>query len=317
MDMIRAYADKVASYLPAKLRQETADELFDSLSEQFEELESSPESQKDPVEFIQQLPHPIRMATRIGQDEPMYLIGPGLYLSFIETIKIAALVVAVIHVGLFALGVWSSDELFKPLLQSVLGAPSTFMKALLLIGFIFVILERMGERASWLDKWNARTLLQQNQSRRIPKLEALIELNVSVIMLLWITGAIDLPSMIRHEGVWLTDVSLNISELLVGGIVLLLVLDILLAATKLVQGWWQNGLRIANVTLNLVWIAVLAATLKSEQLLTVVSNPEQAPLDDFMLGVNTGVEIALIIAIVIIGWDVVTHLYHLFAKRVN
>lgn len=317
MDMIRAYADKVASYLPSKLRQETADELFDSLSEQFEEVESSTESQMDSVEFIQQQPHPIRMATRIGQDEPMYLIGPGFYLSFIETVKIAALVVAVIHVGLFALGVWSSDELLKPLLQSLFGIPRTLMNAVLIIGFVFVVLERMGERASWLDKWNPRTLLQQGYGASIPKLEALIELNVSAIMLLWITGALELPSMIRHDGVWLTDVTLNVSEFLVAGIVLLLVLDILLAATKLLQGWWKTWLRIVNVSLNLVWIAVLAITLKSETLLTIASNPQQASVNDILLGVNTGVDIALMIAIVIISWDVATHLYHLIVKKVH
>ncbi|MBU2863529.1 hypothetical protein KO489_06715 [Reinekea forsetii] len=311
MDIIRAYADKVASYLPAKLRSDTSDELYDSLSEQFEEQENNVE----PVEFIQQQPHPIRMATRLGQDEPMYLIGPGMYLSFIEAIKIAALVVAVIHIALFSLGVWSSDNVIQPLLQSLLGIPGTYMNAVLAIGVVFVILERMGERASWLDKWNAQTLVQQSQNKKIPKVETLVELNVSAIMLLWITGSIELPSMIRHDGIWLTDVSMTISEFLIGAIVLLLVLDILLAAAKLAQGWWRASLRVCNLILNLVWIGVLAILLKTENLLTVANVVDKENFSDIMVGVNTGIEVALLIAIVIIGWDGATHLYYLAKKE--
>lgn len=314
MDLIRAYADKVAGYLPRKMRQETADELYDSLCEQFADSEQ-PDTEAAVIDFIQQQPHPIRMATRLGQNESLYLIGPGFYLSFIEGIKIAALVAAVIHVAVFALSVWAGEGLLQAFVQALMGYPGTLLNAVVIIGLVFVVLERSGGRADWLDKWNPRDLKAHAGYARISKPETLFELNISAIVLLWITGAIELPGIIRIDGTWLAELITNVPDWLIAALVVLLVSDIVMAVAKLARGVWLPSLRALNLVSDVLWIGVLVVILQIDPLITAASVPEGLRVEDILVGVNTGFDIGLIIAIVITGWDAVTQLYHLFVKK--
>ena len=74
MKLIRAYANKVAIYLPKNLRSDTADELYDSLCEHYEDLQGT---QTNESAFLQTQPHPIKMATQLSERESLHLIGPA------------------------------------------------------------------------------------------------------------------------------------------------------------------------------------------------------------------------------------------------
>ncbi|EAR07381.1 hypothetical protein [Reinekea blandensis] len=309
MDLIRAYADKVAGYLPRRIRQETADELYDSLSEQFEERQSH-DDECDPMVFVQQQPHPIRMATQLGQNESLYLIGPGFYLSFIEAIKMTALVVAVLHVALFAVSAWTSDNLVQAFIQSLFGVPETLGNAVVIIALIFFVLERSGERASWLDRWNAEDLAATEHAP-ISKTESLIEINVSAIGFLLFSGAIELPSLADHDGIWLTDLTFNLPGALLMVLCGLLLLDVLFGAVKLVRSVWIPRFRQIQCLLNGVWMVILVLVIDQQPLLSSLNDVDTRVLT----GIETGINVALLIAIVVMAWESATHLYQLYVKK--
>ena len=309
MDLIRAYAEKVAGYLPRRIRQETADELYDSLSEQFEEQQSQGGDGGE-MAFVQQQPHPIRMATRLGQNESLYLIGPGFYLSFIEAIKITALVVAVLHVALFAVSAWTSDNLVQAFIQSLFGVPETLGNAVVIIALIFFLLERSGERARWLDRWNAEDLAETEHAP-ISKLESLIEINVSAMGFLLFSGAIELPSLAGHNGIWLTDLTFNLPDILMMGLCALLLIDILFAAVKLVRSVWIPRFRQIQCLLNGVWIVILVVVIDQQPLVSSLTDVNTRVLT----GIETGINVALLIAIVVMAWESATHLYQLYVKK--
>jgi hypothetical protein len=315
MDLLRAYAEKVSSYLPQKIRSETADELYDSLCEEFQEqAEQSDLSESD---FVRSQIHPIKRATQLGEGEKLYLIGPGFYLSFIQAIKVAAMVVAVIHVGLFALTAWTSDNLIQVFLQTMSNYVSSFTNVAFIIGLIFIVIEKTGERADWLDSWNVKDLERSYGKQKISKFETLFELNVAVIVFLWLTKAIELPAMMRIDGVWLADMMVNIPDLVLSIMIGMLAFDILVSAFKLLRGYWSSMLRVATLVSSLIWIGLLVAVIQIDELVVEALFAGVVDLDmgNILGGINTGIDISLTIAIVIIAWDSVTQAYRLSQKN--
>jgi hypothetical protein len=314
MDMIKAYAEKVAGYLPKRIRQETQDELYDSLCEQYEE-QGGAQDETAVQSFLSAQPHPIRMATSLGENEKLYLIGPAFYLSFIEAIKLSALVIAIVHTVLFAVSAWGSQNVWQAFYQSLLGYPDTFFSAVMIIGLIFVIMEKTGERADWLDKWNVSELSETMQTRKISKFETLFELNVSALLFLWLTNAIEFPSFIRHDDIWIMNIMAEVPDALLVGIIGLLVFDILVSVFKLVRGYWTSLLRVASLVSNLVWIVFLALVIQIDPLITQTAMEGMPEIDDILVAINTGVDISLAIAIAITGWDAAMQAYKLVSKK--
>jgi hypothetical protein len=295
------------------MRSDTADELYDSLCEEFEEKKA--ESDVSEEAFVQSQLHPIKRATHLGEAEKLYLIGPAFYLSFIQAIKIAAMVVAVIHIGLFGIAAWSSDNLIQAFIQTSSNYVSTFLNVAVIIGLIFIVIEKTGERADWLDSWSIKDLQRTFGKLKISKFETLIELNVAAIAFLWLTKAIELPAMIRHDGVWLVDILVNIPDVVLSIMIGMLAFDILLAAFKLLRGYWSSLLRVATLGSNIVWIGLLAMVLQVDELVTENMLPELVELGDIMVGINTAIDVSLVVTIVIIAWDSVTQVYRLSQKN--
>ena len=308
MELIRAYSDKVAGYLPNSIRQDTADELYDSLCEQYEE---SQDEYPDEAKFLQSRPHPIKMATRLSESESLYLIGPAFYLSFIEAIKLAAIVVGAIHVGLFALAVWSSGTVMQAFLQTAAKFPSAYLNVLLIIGLFFVVIEKAGERADWLDKWNVKDLQKEVGKEKISRFETLFELNVSAISFMWLLGIIQLPPAVIHDGVWLTNLTAQIPELLVTMIVGVLAVDILVSVYKLIRGVWSKRQRVTAIALDALWIGFLLVLIDIDPLVTQEALSSAPPVDNVLQVINNAIDVSLGVAVLIVGWDAISHLQRL------
>lgn len=314
MDLLRAYAEKVSSYLPQKIRSETADELYDSLCEEFQE--HAEQGEVSELDFVQSQIHPIKRATQLGENEKLYLIGPGFYLSFIQAVKVAAMVVAVIHVGLFALSAWTSDNLIQVFSQTMSNYVSAFTNVAFIIGLIFIVIEKTGERADWLDSWNVKDLERSYGKQKISKFESLFELNVAVIVFLWLTKAIELPAITRIDGVWLADLMVNIPDVLLSFMIGMLAFDILVSAFKLLRGYWSSMLRVATLASNLIWIGLLVMVIQIERVVTedMLEGAVDLNLADIVSSINTGIDTVLTVAIIFIAWDSVTQVYRLSQK---
>ena len=308
MELIRAYSDKVAGYLPKSIRQDTADELYDSLCEQYEE---SQDEQPDEAQFLQSRPHPIKMATQFSEKESLYLIGPAYYLSFIEAIKIAAIIVGAIHVGLFALAAWGSGTVMQAFLQTLANLPGAYLYVLVVIGIVFVVLEKAGERAKWLDKWSVKDLQRELGKEKISRFETLFELNVSAIAFMWLLGVIQLPSVVRHDGVWLTNLTAQIPSLLLTLMVIVLAVDILVSVYKLIRGVWSRSQRLAAIALDGLWIVFLLVLINIDPLVTQEALAGVPQATDVLQVINNAIDVSLGIAVLIIGWDAVSHLLRL------
>jgi hypothetical protein len=60
---------------------------------------------------------------------------------------------------------------------------------------------------------------------------------------------------------------------------------------------------------------LLAMVLQVDELVTENMLPELVELGDIMVGINTAIDVSLVVAIVIIAWDSVTQVYRLSQKN--
>ena len=97
MELLKSYAHQVASYHPAKDRDELFAEVYDELCEEFADWSASHPG-GDEVAFLNaNRQHPMRHATHLAGEHQNYLIGPQFYYSFIEALKAAAGITAAMN----------------------------------------------------------------------------------------------------------------------------------------------------------------------------------------------------------------------------
>ena len=158
MDMIRAYAEHVASYLPTKGREDVATEIYANICEEFEDWRSEhPEG--NPADYLDETkPHPMRYATQMAEESSTWLIGPQFYFSFISALKVGASITTGFYLFLAVVVALTSGSYIKSFLGVFAGLPATLLWVSAAILGVFVAIERSGERASWLDDWSSKDL---------------------------------------------------------------------------------------------------------------------------------------------------------------
>lgn len=182
MELIKGYANKVASFLPAKQRESMRDEIFADLCDEFEEYQTSEEA------FLADKPHPMKYAGQLVEPNYGYLIGPQFYFSYIETLKGIAAIITLIFAGFAVVEIATSQTLVGLIIDWLYITVYAMLWITAAVTGIFVALERTGERASWLDSWNIDTLKQWQSSYTISRTTIAFELGMSVVLLTWLLG---------------------------------------------------------------------------------------------------------------------------------
>ena len=300
MDIIRQYANTTANYLPEDQRAELADEIFDELTEQHSER-----SDQSEWEFVAQLPHPIRYAGKFSSEQ--YLIGPQYFLPFVETLKSATWVLAVIYLALF-IGTLGSEE--KLVGAAIRGAgnfiDSWVLVAMVIVG-VFYFMEKAGERLTWYDKWKPADL--KDTSGTISKGETFFDVGFSMVAFLWWNDLFSFPSLFVHNGDSVQILFHGVPTWIFWLVNGLLLSDVVIAAIKLNQGFWSRKLRWLEVSFNTMWLGILALGVSSASLVTIIGT---ADLGDMASNVNLGIRGALLVIAIIVGVETLSHLSKLF-----
>lgn len=251
MDLIKAYANKVASYLPAKQRASMRDEIYADLADEFDDYSATPE------DFLADKPHPMKYAAALAEPNQAYLIGPQFYFSYVETLKGAAAIVSIIFIGLGLLEVGTSGELIAPLLSASFSLLQALIWTTAAITGIFIALERSGERASWLDNWQTDSLTHWQSAQTISRTTIAFELGMSLILLAWLMGLFQFPTFIWHEGQRIEDWQLLINDGLRWAFIALLIVDVVQALWQLFEPVWSSAKRWVRIGFNGLWILAL------------------------------------------------------------
>ena len=269
MELIKAYAHQVVSYHPAAMRDEMFAEIYDNLCEEFiDQREEQPGLTE--AEFLNRNKvHPMKYATELAAEGTAYLVGPQFYFSFLSTLKIALTLVVAFHIVIGAVGALARGEVWASFWGSIMSIPSTLLWVSASVLGVFVALEKSGESASWLDKWDVSELEMADSHQSISRGEISFDLVFSSFALLWIFDIVQLPVLLRHDGEWIQDWSVNLPDWFWVIIVCLLVIDIVFAVYRLRRTLWTRTMRMVTIATQACWIVLLAYAASQPDLLSV------------------------------------------------
>lgn len=316
MDIIKAYAEQVASFHPPGVRKELASEIYANLSEECDDWQSENEG-AGPGDFLDQTKvHPMKYATQFAEAGTNYLVGPQFYFSFISAIKTAASIIFGVYFILAIMLSLTTGSYTSSFIGIIAGIPGTLLWVSAIILGIFVAIERSGESASWLDKWSSTDLRPQLEKARISRAETFFDMGISILGLLLVLGIIDLPLLVRHDGDWIDQYSwfVQLPAWMWWAAGALLVFDIGFSALRLLRSYWTTPLRLITIATNLLWIALIVIAASYPQLITLVE-PSRADFSDVLPLLNKGATILLLSIGAVIGVDTLVHVWRLLKQR--
>lgn len=214
MDLLDRYLGAVAALLPAAQRQDIVAELRDVLMSRIEEKEAQqgrPLKKDDLEALLNGFGHPLAVAGRYGPQRA--LIGVELYPYWLFALKAAlaiaafvSVIPAVIHM---ATTDWDVSRAFNQALSGFLPFALQLVGVITLIG---AAIERGWIKTGDFGKWRVADLPYVTPKKgwfpSSTRFEALFEVVVSVVFILWWVGVVDFPvaemALTRHDGVTMT-----------------------------------------------------------------------------------------------------------------
>ncbi|MGI9290155.1 MAG: hypothetical protein ACR2QG_02630 [Gammaproteobacteria bacterium] len=311
MDFLKSYAHQVVSYHPDSARDDLFTELHNELCEEFADWnEEHPDG--DEAAFLNaKKDHPMRFATQLAPEGSAYLIGPQFYYSFISAMKIATVVTFVFHLFLGVISALGSGAYLASITRVLFSVPGTLLWVYASIIGVFIALERSGEKATWLDNWNASKLVSSDSHQTISKSETFFDMGISLLGLLWLLDIVQFPSLVFHDGIWISGWIANLPKAFWVMAGVLFVVDIGFCFYKLVRNFWSPNLRFMAIGLNIVWMAVLSFAAARTQLISL-DDVTATGMQDLQTLINNVAHGVLLVVIAVLLIDSLKHCWKLF-----
>lgn len=327
MNLIDRYIAEVGRYLPEKNRSDIEAEIRSMVEDMLDERSGDAKSADDKVmaETLEELGNPKLLAAKYSPPK-RYLIGPGWYEFYIQTLKRVLYVALPVFIAVTFILTLAKDPLdfINAVGNTVSEAFGVGVQIFFWITVIFILLERSDEvPGTTLEhhpkKWTVAQLPEFPGKRQISIGETVTNIVMELFVLLWIFLPMiqdrlqgDLNNVpFLNPGLW--NVWLPV-------FVVLMVLSLVLEVFKLKVGKWTPALTASNVVLclgSIIYIVLLATTqqvINPEFLATL--DPEQiARLRDVSTWATWSVNITTTIIVGILIWDMVSSI--LLARKLN
>jgi hypothetical protein len=297
-----------------KARDELFAEVYDELCEEYQDWQAANPEGDEQTFLDARREHPMRYAARLAGDGGHYLIGPELYFSFISALKVGAGITAGVFLLLAVITALASGAYWGSFLRMLLAYPQALLWVAAAILGVFIAMQHSGERASWLDRWQAKDLKPLDGHQGLSRADAYGDLGISTLLLLWITGLLSFPSMIRHDSLVIEGWTFNLPGWFLWGIAALLVFDIAFAIVRLRHSFWSAQLRWVTIIGNVVWIAALAWAASHGPMLAL-PEPLASEVPDVAMLVNRVLAGILWVVCAILTWEAAWHLWQLLDPR--
>lgn len=313
MNLLKAYVHQVVSYHPPADRDELFAEIYDEICEEYaDQLVKNPALSE--AEFLDaSKQHPMKYATQLASGSSSFLVGPQFYFSFLSALKIGASITAGIFLLLAVIATLASGDHWRTFFRVLLEIPGTLLWVGAVILGVFVAMEKGGEKATWLESWKASDLKMADGHQSISRSESFFDLSLSSIALLWIFDIIQIPSVVRHNDVWIEDWVILLPDWFWMAAVALFLFDIGFSLLRLTRNLWTRQLRLTTIVTNVLWLALLGFVVLQPQLLDVASS-ESNLIEDLIPFINRHLKIVMVVIMVIIAWDTASHTWRLLTS---
>jgi hypothetical protein len=329
MNLIDKYIAEVGKHLPRKQRSDIEAEIRSTLEDMLEERKQANGqiSEVEIIELLKEYGAPREVAdSYVG---PRYLIGPRVYPTFELVTRIVLIVlfaIALAGLGLsLAKSSLSGTEFLKTTGESALGLFGGLITAFGNIVLVFAILERVlpAKEFEEEEEWDPAELAHEPDPDRVKFGEQIFEMFFLVLFLVIFNlypGVIGFGFFNENDWVFISPVLTDAFFSYLPWLNILILLQLGFNIILLRGGWWNTGLRVANIVLELAGIALAVAMLRGPDLVSLT--PAQlagTPLEDsaelFVTLANVIPSLVLTIVIVVSSIEVAQMVYKIMKNR--
>ena len=301
MNLIDKYIAEIGKHLPRKQRADIEAEIRSTLEDMLEERKqtdgavlSGEAVSKDQIndaqviELLKEYGAPREVAdSYVG---PRYLIGPRVYPTFELVTRIVLIVLFGLALAGLGLGLAKSSligpEFLKTVGKSTLELFGGLITAFGNIVLVFAILERVlpAKEFEEEEKWDPAELAKEPDPDRVKFGEQIFETFFLILFLVIFNlypRAIGVGFFNENDWVFISPILTDAFFSYLPWINILILLQLGFNIFLLRGGWWNNGLRVANIVLELAGIALAVAMLRGPDLAAL--SPTQlsgTPLED-------------------------------------
>ena len=329
MKLIDRYIAEVGRHLPRKQRADIEAEIRSTLEDMLEERKQAEgaESEAEVIELLKEYGAPRDVAdSYVG---PRYLIGPRIYPTFELVTRIVLIVLFGIALAGLGLGLAQSSltgaEFMKTIADSALGLFGGLVTAFGNIVLAFAILERVlpAKEFEEEEEWNPAELAREPDPDRVKFGEQIFEMFFLVVFLVIFNlypGLIGIGFFNENDWVFISPILTQAFFSYLPWLNILILLQLGFNIILLRRGWWNTGLRIANIILEVAGIALAVAMLRGPDLASLT--PAQlagTPLEDsaglFISLANWIPILVLTIVIIVSSIEVAQMVYKIMKSR--
>jgi len=273
MDIIESYLSEVGRFLPESRRDELITELRDDLLGELEALVEERGGQltdADQRSVIGGFGHPFKVAARYQPTK--YLIGPGLYPVFVQTLKTVFVLAVVLWVAVTVIGYMVTGEPLGPLqLLGRLIELGIWVVAVVIL--VFLAIEYSGEKLRWYEDWDPQTL-STGSLNVIRRGDVITNLITEGVFLLWWNDVLSFSHWMSDDAAIQLSLSaawsaffwpLNIAF----GVAFALHVYVLM------RGVWQRPALLTEVVVNVALLGIAFALLVNGPLLEIEAMPAE------------------------------------------
>jgi HAAS domain-containing protein len=301
MSLIDKYIAEVGKHLPRKQRADIEAEIRSTLEDMLEERKqangavlSGEAVSKDQIgeaeviELLKEYGAPRDVAE--SYTGPRYLIGPRVYPTFELVTRIVVIVLFGLALAGLGLGLAKSTltgpEFLKTVGKSALELFGGLITAFGNIVLVFAILERVlpAKEFEEEEKWDPAELAREPDPDRVKFGEQIFETFFLVLFLVIFNlypGLIGIGFFHENDWVFISPILTHAFFNYLPWLNILILLQLGFNIFLLRRGWWNTGLRIANIVIELAGIALAVAMLRGPDLAALT--PAQlagTPLED-------------------------------------
>lgn len=274
MRWVESYLAEVERHLNEDGRADILGELRASLEEQIDELAGAGEpTEAHQKQAINALGHPLKVASSFNG--PRYLIGPDLFPTYKQILKLVLLIVAVIQCALLLLA-YTTTGWHGTLTGIVKSFLDTLLWSSVVVTAIFISLEALDERIDRYGGWTADRL-QPSARAPVSGSDQVTNLVSEGIFLLWWNGALVFQNWLPIQSDALPVALGPVWAALYWPLNVLVGAWFLLHAWVLARGLWSRQTLVAEIVLGALGIAGALWIVTHPPLLTFHAEmPEQA-----------------------------------------
>jgi len=329
MNLIDKYIAEVGKHLPRRNRADIEAEIRSTLEDMLEERKQTQGTADDAmvIELLKEYGAPREVAE--SYTGPRYLIGPRVYPTFELVTRIVLIVlfaVALVGLGLgLARSSLTGPEFLKTVGDSALGLLGGLITAFGNIVLVFAILERVlpAKEFEEEEEWEPAELAREPDPGRVKFGEQIFEMFFLVLFLVIFNlypGMIGIGFFNENDWVFIAPILTEAFFSYLPWLNILILLQLGFNIILLRRGWWNTGLRVANIVLELAGIALAVAMLRGPGLASLT--PAQlagTPLEDsarlFVTLGNLIPTLVLTIVIIVSSIEVAQMVYQLMKSR--